>query len=293
MTSAEEIGDGVRRLTAPNPGPMTHTGTQTYLVGTDDVAVIDPGPDLEAHRAAILAAGGGGISHVIVTHAHLDHSAGAVALARATGAPIVGFGPAEAGRSAQMADLAGRLEIAGGEGVDAGFSPDIELGDGGAVAGADWRIEAVHTPGHMSNHLCLAAAGTGVLFSGDTVMGWSSTLISPPDGSLTDFMTSLDRLSARDEVRYLPGHGPEVADGKGAVAGLRAHRLGREAQIVAALEAGASTVEALVAQIYHEVPRALHRAAARNVLAHLLDLQARGRARLSGDDPLGGGWRLE
>ena len=287
MGEAVEVAPGIRRITAPNPGPMTHDGTQTYLVGRRRVAVIDPGPDSAAHLTAILAAvGDGEVSHILVTHAHLDHTAGVAALAGATGAPILAYGGPTAGRSVRMTRLAETATIAGGEGVDTGFVPDRSVPDATVIDDGDVRIEAIHTPGHMSNHLCFAVPDAGALISGDHVMGWSSTLISPPDGDLTDFMTSLERVLQRPERHYLPGHGPEIPDGPRAAHALRAHRKMREAQLRDALKTGAAGVPDLTARLYRDIPAHLHPAAARNVLAHLLDLEARGLVRLHGDDPL-------
>jgi len=285
MGHVEEVAPGIRRLTAPNPSTMTRDGTQTYLVGRDEIAVIDPGPDIAAHLAAVLAAAGR-VSHVLITHAHLDHSAGAKRFAAMADAPVYAFGDASAGRSAQMRDLADRLEIAGGEGVDLAFRPDHVLADGESLESAEWRIEAVHTPGHMSNHLSFAMPDLGVLFSGDHVMGWSSTLISPPDGSLTAFMTSIDRLLDRRETTYLPGHGDVVGDGHGVAAALRDHRRAREEAVLAVLERGQATIPEMTARIYSDVPEHLHGAAARNLLAHVLDLVARGKVQVQGTAPM-------
>jgi glyoxylase-like metal-dependent hydrolase (beta-lactamase superfamily II) len=280
----ERLGDDLRVVTAPNPGPMTLDGTRTYLLGRGAVAVIDPGPDDPAHLAAVLAAldPGERVSHILVTHAHLDHAPLARALSAATGAPVLAFGPAHAGRSPVMAALAAEGGLGGGEGVDAAFAPDILLADGETVAGAGWTLRALHTPGHLSNHLCLSWVEGDALFSGDHVLGWSSTLVSPPDGDLSDFMASLHRLRGRPERVYLPGHGPPVADPQAAVADLIRHRLGREAQILAALGDRPQGVADLVAAIYRDVDPRLHGAAGRNVLAHLIDLTGRGLARPEG-----------
>ena len=277
---SQVLEPGLRLVLAPNPSPMTERGTNTYLLGEGAVSVIDPGPRDRGHLAAILAALAPGerVAQILVTHAHKDHSPLARALAEATGAPVLGFGDARAGRSARMAALAG--EVGGGEGVDADFAPDVLLGDGVAVEAGGRPLVAVHTPGHFGNHLCFQWGGA--LFSGDHVMGWAPSLVSPPDGDLTDFMASLDRIEALGALRYYPGHGAPVGDGPGRVRGLRAHRLGREAAILGAVAAGAATLAAITEAVYVDVPPALLPAAARNVLAHLIDLQARGRVEFDG-----------
>lgn len=273
----EQLAPGIRRVLAPNPSPMTYWGTNTYLVGTRDLAVIDPGPDLDAHLAAILAAvpAGGSVSHILVTHAHLDHSPLSRRLARETGAPVLAYGDAGAGRSAVMQRLAGAGLIGGGEGVDAGFAPDRCLADGETVAGADWSLTALWTPGHFGNHMCFAFGDA--VFSGDLVMGWASSLVSPPDGDLTDFMASCAALRARAPRVLHPGHGAPVADPVARLDWLTGHRRSREAAILAQLQAGPSDIPALTRRIYTDTPAKLIPAAERNVLAHLVDLQARGQ----------------
>lgn len=276
-----EITPGLRRITAPNPGPMTGTGTQTYLLGTSDIAVIDPGPATEAHLQAILGAvRGARITSILITHGHLDHTALVPALVAETGAAVLAFGEPSAGRSALMRALADRPGLRGGEGLDHGFRPDARLADGDVIGGTDWAVRAVHTPGHLSSHLSFRLEDSDILFTGDTVMGWSTTLISPPDGSVSDFLQSLDRMMALPERQYLPGHGDPVADGPALAARQKAHRLERECQVLEALGDGARSLGALTAEIYHDVPEHLHRAAARNVLAHLVDLAEQGRVLL-------------
>lgn len=250
----------VRRIVANNPGPMTCHGTSTWIVGRGRVAVIDPGPDDAAHRAALLAAlSGETVTHVLLTHGHSDHAAGADAFADAVGAATHGFrppGPAGA--------------------VGQPFRPEVALGDGDVVEGPGWRLEAIHTPGHASDHLCFALAGEGVLFSGDHVMGWSTSVVSPPDGDMAAYMRSLSRLVARDEALFLPGHGPAIADPIRHTRALLDHRLAREAAVLAAVREGLATPEAIVRRLYPGLAAALQRPAARSVLAHLLKLAAEG-----------------
>lgn len=264
----------IRRLLAPNPSPLTGEGTNTWLIGASDLAVIDPGPDDPAHLTAILQSLGPGqrISHIVVTHAHIDHSALAPRLSALTGAPVHAFGTATEGRSPLMERLASSLP-AHGEGLDRAFVPDLRLADTATLSGPDWDLTALHTPGHLGGHLCLALGGT--LFSGDHVMGWSTSIVSPPDGDMAAYMASLDRLAAQSWRRFLPGHGSPVDQPDARVHELIAHRRTREAQILGALTDGPATVAALTAAIYHQIPARLLPAAERNVLAHLIDLASR------------------
>lgn len=287
---AEMLEPGLRRILAPNPSPMTFRGTNTYLLGDRALAVIDPGPDDPRHLAAILTAVGPRqhISHILVTHAHLDHSPLSRGLAAATGAPVLGFGPAMAGRSAVMTRLAATGLAGGGEGVDHGFVPDQVLADGDTVATEDWQVTALHTPGHFGNHLSFLWGDA--VFSGDLVMGWATSLVSPPDGDLTDFMASCHRLA-----KYAPrvahtGHGRAIADPAGRLRWLIDHRLGREAEILAALADGPATPADLAARIYTTTPPALIPAATRNVFAHLVDLH--GKSRVTAEPALGTGARF-
>lgn len=269
---AEQLEPGLLRVLAPNPSPMTHWGTNTYLLGQKEIAVIDPGPELPAHLAAILKAcpPGARITHILVTHAHRDHSPLARGLSRETGAPVHAFGPADAGRSAVMQDLAASGFAGGGEGVDSGFLPDVTLAHGDRVSGAEWELAALHTPGHMGNHLCFAWGDA--LFSGDHVMGWASSLVSPPDGDLSDFMASCDALRRRSWRVFHPGHGAPVDAPADRLDWLIAHRRARETAILHALDEGPATATELAARLYTDVPAALLPAAARNVFAHLVDL---------------------
>jgi len=271
---AEEVAPGVRRLLAGNPSPFTYFGTQTYLVGAGEVAVIDPGPDLDDHVEAILAATRGErIAAILCTHTHRDHSPASRPLAAATGAPIVGCAPLAIEDDGPRADAA----------FDFDYRPDRVLGDGETLEGEGWALEAVATPGHTSNHLCFAFPGSDVLFTGDHVMGWSTTIVSPPDGDMAAYMESLDRLRARHDRIYLPAHGPAVDNPQAHVRALAGHRRMREKQILARLEAGEGRIPAMVEAMYRDIDPRLHPAAARSVLAHLIELQRRGLVRAEGE----------
>ena len=278
---AETVAPGVRRLTCPNPSPYTFTGTQTYLVGETDLALIDPGPDNSDHIAAILAAVGPGqrISHIFITHSHTDHSPGARRMVAETGAPVHAWGRHGAGLSPTMQKLVeDGADIGGGEGGDPDFAPDVITEEGTRIEGSDWTLEAIHTPGHLSNHASFALEGTGVVFTGDMIMGFATTLVSPPDGDMAAFMASLDKLAARGGDRlYLPGHGQPVADPSGMVQFQIGHRQSRFDQILTALEDGPSDATALTQAIYTDVDQRLLPAARRNVLASLIGLADQGR----------------
>jgi glyoxylase-like metal-dependent hydrolase (beta-lactamase superfamily II) len=266
----EQVAPQVWRLLAGNPSPFTYTGTQTYIVGTGDVAVIDPGPDLPDHVDSILAATTGErIAAILCTHTHRDHSPASRPLAAATGAPIIGCAPLAIDDDGPRADAA----------FDFDYRPDRVLGDGEAIEGEGWALHAVATPGHTSNHLCFALVGSGALFTGDHVMGWSTTVVSPPDGDMTAYMQSLDLLLARDDKVYYPAHGPAVEKPHSHVRGLVAHRRMREKQILKSLAEGEGRIEHMVMAMYRDVDPRLHPAAGRSVLAHLNDLARRGLVR--------------
>jgi glyoxylase-like metal-dependent hydrolase (beta-lactamase superfamily II) len=262
----ERLAGRVRRVLAPNPSPFTYTGTQTYIVGEGEVAVIDPGPDLPEHVDALAAAlSGERVAAILCTHTHRDHSPASRPLQARTGAPIVGCAPLSLDDNGPRAD----------ESFDSAYRPDRILADGERLVGEGWTLEAVATPGHTSNHLCLAFAEERALFTGDHVMGWSTTVVAPPDGDMADYMASLDRLLARDDLVYYPAHGPAVNDPRGHVRRLIGHRRMRERQILSHLERGEGRIPAMVAEMYSDIDPRLFPAAGRSVLAHLVDLERR------------------
>lgn len=270
-----QLAQNLWRIRAENPSPMTGTGTNSYVLhGPDGAVVIDPGPALPAHLAALQAAvGAAPLRAILLTHPHLDHSALVADLKAQTGATVYGFGTAQAGRSKLMQRLAADGLQGGGEGVDTDFAPDVRLSDGARLDLAGLPIEAIHTPGHMGAHLCFALGQT--LFSGDHVMGWASTLISPPDGDMGQYMAALAKLATRRWQQFLPGHGEIIADPAARLAALAAHRRAREAAICAALQGRPAHPKDLARQLYTDTPAALLPAAARNILAHLIDLHDR------------------
>ncbi len=262
----------VRRVTVNNPGPFTFHGTNSYLVGDCSLAVIDPGPLDPAHLDALLfAIGDADVSAILVTHTHHDHSPAARRLALRTGAPIYAEGPHRAARP--LGD--GEPNPLDGSG-DTSFRPDRTLADGDTLAGDGWTLTAVATPGHTANHLAFALAEDPVLFSGDHVMAWSTTIVAPPDGAMSDYMASLDKLRSRPEARYFPGHGGSVENAADYVSDLIAHRRDRERAILDRLAAGDTTIPELVAAIYVGLAPNLRQAAGLSVLAHLQDLGERG-----------------
>lgn len=288
----------VRRVVADNPSKFTFTGTGTYLIGAgDSVAVIDPGPRDPDHVAAILAATRGEtISHILITHTHGDHSPARTLLAEATDAPTYAFGPHPPAAVSEEADdlvidlpeyepdeppTAEARAKAKADHIkhlpDVDFVPDCQVDDGARIETAHWTIECVHTPGHISNHLCFALTDEAAMFSGDHVMGWSTTIVPPPDGSMAHYLSSLEKVRARPEKLYYPTHGPPVPNGREHVAALRDHRLYREHQIVEQLSLGPRTVGEIVTVLYADVRRELHHAAARSVLAHLRHLEDQDR----------------
>ena len=269
---AERLSPLIRRVTANNPGPFTGTGTGSHIVGHGNVAVLDPGPDDPAHVAAILAAlDGETLDAILVTHTHRDHSPAARALAAATGALVLGCAP--------LAAAAGPAA----EAFDTDHAPTRVLADGEAIAGPGWTLTALSTPGHASNHLAFALEEERALFTGDHVMGWSTTVVAPPDGDMGDYLASLERLLSRDDLIYHPTHGEPVMQPQRHARGLLLHRRQREASILARVRQSASTVPALVAAMYAGVDARLYGAAGASVLAHLMDLRHRGLVRAADD----------
>lgn len=265
----------IRRVIARNPGPFTFHGTGTYIVGNGQVAVIDPGPLDSDHLDALQGAlAGETISHILITHTHRDHSPAAEPLKQATGAPTLAMGRHGLDQP--------RAKDSAHHGGDLDFIPDQRLEDGDLVQGDGWTLEAIHTPGHAANHLCFALAEEKILFSGDHVMGWSTSIISPPDGHMGDYLRSLHRLLDRDEQTYWPTHGPAITDPRRHVRALIAHREQREHAILGTLSNGARTIPDLVAELYAEVPVKLHPAAARTVLSHLIHMVESGRVQCDG-----------
>jgi glyoxylase-like metal-dependent hydrolase (beta-lactamase superfamily II) len=281
---AGQVSPRVRRIVARNPGPFTFTGTGAHIVGRGDVAVIDPGPDDPRQIEAILNATlGERITHIFVTHSHLDHSPAARPLAEATGAVI--YAGSQRCRPSQGDE---RLEA----GDDLAFRPDVALQDGFVFRGPGWTLEAVATPGHTSNHFAFALLEENALFPGDCVMGWSSSVVSPPDGDMGAYMQSLAKIRARRFDALYPAHGPPIREVDAFLAAYIGHRRARETGILMALaEAGEATVRQLVASLYADTDRRLHPAAAHTVLAHLLDLYRRGVVDLAGPLDMTGVWR--
>ena len=268
----EQLEPLVARLLAPNPSPFTHTGTQVHLVGTTDLAVIDPGPDDPAHIDAIVRAiAGRPVRAIVITHTHRDHSPGSRPLAAAIGAPIVGCAPLALDDAGIRADAA----------FDRGYAPDRVLAEGDSVCGEGWTLTALATPGHTSNHLAYvlpeAQDGAGALFSGDHVMGWSTSIVSPPDGNMTAYMASLEKLLPRTERRYYPAHGDPIENPQRLVRGMLGHRKQREGQILRSLRDAPAAIGEMVARMYVGIDPRLFPAAERSVLAHLIDLRDRDR----------------
>lgn len=268
---SEQLEPLVRRVLAPNPSAFTFTGTESYVVGAgNEVAVIDPGPDEPEHiRALLETVGGANLTAILCTHTHRDHSPAAAPLSQLTGAAVIGCAPLTISDSGPRSDAP----------FDQTYAPSRVLTDGESLAGPDWTLTAVATPGHTSNHLCFALEQSGALFTGDHVMGWSTSVIAPPDGDMSAYMASLQKLYDRQDKVYYPAHGPQVDKPQQLVRGMMGHRRQRERQITRLLEEGLDRIEDMVPRMYQGVDRALWPAAGRSVLAHLIDLEQRGMAR--------------
>lgn len=282
----DEVSPLIRRVVAKNPSAFTYKGTGTYIIGHGDVAVIDPGPMLNEHVEALLRAlEGETVSHILITHTHSDHSPAAKPLKALTGAETYGFGPHGSGQH-------GRDDVQVEEDGDMDFVPDVEVGHGDIIEGDGWTIECVYTPGHTSNHMCFALQEEKALFTGDHVMGWSTSIVSPPDGNMEQYMASLHLLLERDDEIYWPTHGPAITDPKPFVRSFIAHREDRERQIMEQLAAGRTRIQDMVPVMYAAVDRKLYPAAARSVLAHMEHLVARGVVRTQGRPSLSGEYWL-
>jgi len=286
--TVDEVAPGVRRVLANNPSPFTFKGTLSYIVGRGKVAIIDPGPLDDTHIAALLdAVRGETVTHVFVTHTHRDHSPAVPKIKAATGALVLAQGPHRAARPLHVGE-APRLDASN----DTEFHPDRALADGEIVSGAGWTIEAVATPGHTANHMAYALKEAALIFSGDHVMAWSTPVVAPPDGAMSDYMASLHKLAGRSEATYLPGHGGPVRDAPRFVAHYIRHRQGREASILHRLAKGEADIPTLVRAIYIGLDPRLVRAAGLSVLAHLEDLCARGLVATDGEPSIEGRFRL-
>lgn len=284
----DEVRPGVRRVLCDNPSAFTFTGTNSYIVGRGNVAIIDPGPDNEAHAQALLdAVKGETVTHIIVTHTHKDHSPNTARLKAATGATVYAEGPHRASRPFYESE-----KISTESGADRDFKPDVQVRDGDVITGDGWALEAVATPGHTANHMAFAWRERKILFVGDHVMGWSTSIVAPPDGSMIDYMASLDRLAARDENLYFSGHGAEIPEAQRYVRFLARHRKAREASILHRLAKGEADIPTMVRAIYIGLDPRLTGAAGYSVLAHLEDLVARGVVATDGDPVISGSYRL-
>ena len=272
---SRDIYPNLKRIIAPNPSPMTFWGTNTYLLGTNELAIIDPGPAIQSHFDAIMNSlnKNQSITHILITHSHIDHSPLAKQLSERTSAPILAFGESSTGKSAIMANL---KNLEGGEGVDYDFKPDVTLVDNQILKNKELCIKSLHTPGHMGNHLCFSWEGENILFSGDLVMGWATSMVSPPDGDLTDFMNSIKSLQLRSPDKlFFPGHGAPIKNPSLRLQELYEHRKKREGEILSALETGLATISEITDYVYADLDKRLIIAAKRNVLAHLIDLTSR------------------
>jgi glyoxylase-like metal-dependent hydrolase (beta-lactamase superfamily II) len=281
----DQVSPLVRRVTANNPGGFTYMGTGTYIIGKGTVAVIDPGPNDQAHIDALLkAVEGETVSHVLITHCHMDHSPAAAAFKAATGAKTYAYGPHGSGQPKDSVQIE--------EGADRDFMPDVEVRHGDVLEGPGWSVECVFTPGHTSNHMSFALREEKALFTGDHVMGWSTSIVSPPDGDMATYIASLELLLDRDDELYWPTHGPAITDPKPFVRSFIAHREDRERQIVEQISAGRTTIADMVPVMYEATDKRLHPAAARSVLSHVIKMVADGKLACDGDPSLSSAYRL-
>jgi glyoxylase-like metal-dependent hydrolase (beta-lactamase superfamily II) len=281
---AVEIAPDIKRITVNNPSPFTFFGTNSYLIGRDTLALIDPGPVDDAHHATLLRAiAGRPVSHIFVSHTHRDHSPLATVLKAELGATLVAEGPHRPARPLHIGEI-NLLDASG----DYDFVPDIAAADNSVITGDGWALRTIHTPGHTANHVVFGLEGTDILFSADHVMAWATSIVAPPDGSMSDYMASLDRLLERHDRVYLPGHGGAVTKPKTFVRGLKAHRKMRERAVLERVKLGDRTIAAMVKVIYRETDPRLHGAAGLSVLAHLEDLVARGKVHTEGNPSIDG-----
>jgi len=286
--TVDEPMPGIRRVMANNPGPFTFKGTMSYIVGRGTVAIVDPGPADERHIGALLdAVRNETVAAIFVTHTHRDHSPAVPAIKRATGATVYAEGPHRAARPLHIGEH-NRLDASG----DRDFRPDVALKDGEVVAGDGWTIEAVTTPGHTANHMAYAFKENNALFAGDHVMGWATSIVAPPDGAMSDYMASLQKLAKRGETTYLPGHGPAIRDASRFVNYYILHRKAREASILHRLAKGETDIPSIVRAIYIGIDPRLTGAAGLSVLAHMEDLVARGLVETDGTPAIDGIYRL-
>ncbi|NNF80225.1 MAG: MBL fold metallo-hydrolase [Rhizobiales bacterium] len=287
---ADQVSPLIRRIVCNNPGPFTFTGTGTYIVGQDSVAVIDPGPIDEAHYGALMAElDGKTVSHIIITHTHMDHSPLAARLKADTGAKTYAYGPHGSGRARQVESGDVRLDASG----DSDFAPDITVAHGDVIEGAGWSLEAVFTPGHTSNHMAFALAEENALFSGDHVMAWSTSVIAPPDGNMSDYFASLQTVLGRDDEIYWPTHGPPKRSPRDFVRGFVTHRKMREEAILRRIQKGDRTIGEIVKAVYSEVDPKLHPAAAMSTLAHIEHLLEREKIVTDGTATLSSEYRVK
>ena len=282
--ACDQLSPLIRRVVANNPGPFTFKGTGTYIIGKGDgLAVIDPGPDMADHLQAILdATHGERISHILITHHHSDHSPLARPLAAATGAVIYGC-------AVKTPDVEGEVKLEAGHD---NFIPDVSICDGGTITGHGWTMEAIPTPGHTSNHICYALKEENVLFSGDHIMGWSTTVVTPPDGDMGAYLASLDLIKARNFKTLWPTHGPAITEVTPFIDAYIEHRHDRTRQILEQLRAGETHIKAMVPKMYVGVDQRLYPAASHSVLAHMIQLQREGRVATDGPAGVDSAWRL-